>query len=63
MALCLWLGSNGVALLMVKRAQHSNIIVIIIYDYEHGHAIIECSVGHSKKFTSCHEYIGRSKRE
>jgi hypothetical protein len=23
-ALCLWLGDNGVALSMVKRAQHSN---------------------------------------
>jgi hypothetical protein len=23
-ALCLWLGSNGVAFILVKRAQHSN---------------------------------------
>jgi hypothetical protein len=28
--LCLWLGDNGVALFMVKRAQYSNITIVCL---------------------------------
>jgi hypothetical protein len=35
-ALCLWLGDNGVALSMVKRAQYSNTIFLVVFCHKGG---------------------------